>query len=345
MKRNNGLQLARGVACLAVVLGHSGYIASILSEKVAPDWLTGQLPTFGVFLFFALSGYLMGGIAAEGRTTAGKFAWHRFVRIYPAFWATALIAVLLLAVLRLPIPAPDFAYLALLPLNAGGGAYDIPAWTLIYEVVFYVLVCGLILVKASKRTTLIAALVWAVAIFVFHSVGPAYSHVAPGRFIALSSLNLLFIAGAVVALVGARGLDRIPVAALFLGAAGLWRVGTIVDQRSAWKMLGYATSSALTLIAFSRLTPKARLLISIGDASYGIYLIHYIVLSTLLFVGRLRGVMVVSLPVAFAGLALTATALSWAYGALEHSFYRRLTAKRPKQAAVTGPVAPQSFAP
>ncbi len=326
-QRNDGLQFARGLACLGVFLGHAGYYSGVLSQHEAPDWLMGQLPTFGVLLFFVLSGFLMGRIAVAGRTTAGQFAWHRFARIYPSYWIAVLLNVLVLLALNQPVAAPDPTYLLLLPLNFGGTPYEIPAWTLIYESMFYMLVCALIALRAGKRTLLTFCLVWATAIIALDYAELVYfHHVAPGRFIFVSRMNLLFIAGMLLALIGTRWFARVPFAVLLVAAVGLWWVGLKLSPMLVVPHLAFVTSSALTLIAFSQVTWKSRVLVSLGDASYGIYLVHYFVLTALFRLAARAG-LVASLPVAFAGFVVLGLAISWAYGALEFSLYRKVTAK------------------
>ena len=64
----------RGAAMLFVLLGHFGPLGSLWG-------------TFGVELFFVLSGRLMAHILYEKRMPMPLFFWRRFSRIYPALFA------------------------------------------------------------------------------------------------------------------------------------------------------------------------------------------------------------------------------------------------------------------
>ena len=70
----------RAAACLAVVLGHAGYQGF--------TFVLSGLATFGVMLFFALSGFLMAYHYLPERFSLRywvSFLTHRFIRVYPPF--------------------------------------------------------------------------------------------------------------------------------------------------------------------------------------------------------------------------------------------------------------------
>lgn len=134
--RGNGIGFIRLIAASLVVVGHSasfgGYGRSI------PDQLTGgQIPEgrLPVDVFFVLSGYLI----TESWFRLGSvraFAWHRFLRIYPAY----LVCVALTAIALGP------AYLILhLPLVTGVPAGEVNGalWTLPIEAWCYIAVAVL----------------------------------------------------------------------------------------------------------------------------------------------------------------------------------------------------------
>lgn len=92
----------RGMACLFVVLAHITGLLEIPGRQVS-----GFLGSFGVIIFFVLSGFLMSVLyshKAFGFNDAAKYAIARFTRIAPAYW----IAVLFAWVLYMMIP--DFHY-------------------------------------------------------------------------------------------------------------------------------------------------------------------------------------------------------------------------------------------
>jgi len=73
----NNVQALRGFAALLVVLGHTEY---------APPGMR-PLGTFGVDIFFVISGFIMAMIVDRNPE---KFLLRRFVRILPLYWTATL---------------------------------------------------------------------------------------------------------------------------------------------------------------------------------------------------------------------------------------------------------------
>jgi peptidoglycan/LPS O-acetylase OafA/YrhL len=79
--RSSGLNLVRLLLALTAVLSHSIAIGGYGLEARF-HWST--LGTLAVYGFFAISGYLIA--ASADSHSVGRFVWHRFLRIFPAFW-------------------------------------------------------------------------------------------------------------------------------------------------------------------------------------------------------------------------------------------------------------------
>ncbi|GII64374.1 acyltransferase [Sphaerisporangium krabiense] len=141
----------RAIAALCVIGLHVG----IYSGQVASSWLGIGEPgplgpvlsrlTVGVPIFFVLSGLLLyrpyANAALDGRRPprAGRYLWHRALRILPAYWAAALTALLLFGRPWLGEPWPVARTLLLLHIYEKDA---IPAgvpqtWSLATEVAFY----------------------------------------------------------------------------------------------------------------------------------------------------------------------------------------------------------------
>ncbi|WP_062111187.1 acyltransferase family protein, partial [Aureimonas sp. AU40] len=104
---------------------------------------------FGVELFFALSGYVIIGTLARARTPLA-FLFDRATRIYPVLWIGVLTVVLLSLVSGREAPASfagwplllhTLANLAALPNLMPFPLFLAPAWTLSYELCFYLFGC------------------------------------------------------------------------------------------------------------------------------------------------------------------------------------------------------------
>jgi exopolysaccharide production protein ExoZ len=164
-----GIQALRAIAALMVVLVHSIYLwhSRILHEPDAWYWTNGAS---GVDIFFVISGFVMtismGGMS-KFENPAGVFLWRRITRIVPLYWlATTLKVVLIVAVpaaalhpgLRLSNVVGSYLFIP--TLNADGLPLPVivQGWTLNFEMFFYVVFAGSLLVRHSPTRLLIPVL-------------------------------------------------------------------------------------------------------------------------------------------------------------------------------------------
>lgn len=167
LKRLYSLDALRGVAALSVVFWHWQHFYAITGSWQAVwhredqpfFWLLKPLYLEGwaaVDLFFALSGFVFFWLYAaairEGKAGAGKFALLRFSRLYPLFFLTLMLALVLQTVFHgatgkyFIFPADDWWRFATnllvlqqwLPPNTDQ-FFNGPAWTVSIEAVLYVL--------------------------------------------------------------------------------------------------------------------------------------------------------------------------------------------------------------
>jgi peptidoglycan/LPS O-acetylase OafA/YrhL len=94
----NAFNFLRLVLALFVIVAHSFPLGGF-----GPDWpvygLTGgryPLGTLAVGMFFLLSGFLISR-SASGELSVGRFLWHRFLRIFPGYWACLLVTAVVVA--------------------------------------------------------------------------------------------------------------------------------------------------------------------------------------------------------------------------------------------------------
>lgn len=303
--RNLLLDLLRGLAAIAVVALHIGDMVSV---RLVPG---GYL---AVDFFFVLSGYVIAR-AYDGRLagtmTSGRFIGMRLVRLYPLFFAGALLGLfktlaqtylharfslegghLALAAisnfLMLPYLLP---YPSIFPLNA-------PAWSLSLELLVNVLYAWLLFRMRTLPLVLIA-LVAAAAIvagpFAYGTdriIGGSIAHELP---FGLARVFFGFPVGMLIArLPGAAMRRRSALVGTFLailvlsclvlplsGTAGLIRdlafvlaIGPIVVWLGAQFEVPQRWSRAAAFL---------------GDLSYPLYITHYPILLGVTLVGVRRG--------------------------------------------------------
>ena len=272
------IQALRAFAATSVVLSHSGRMLWTQRDEAAFHVaFNDHLGTFGVVIFFAVSGFLMSRLARS--TDAGTFLVHRIVRIYPAF--------LLVAALWLPLRPlfggsgrPDWLALSLAPV----GLRDYPLgveWTLVYETSFYVLVY---LVAASGQVGKLEALAVAWLALLAAAALSGAPLVAAEPFprlhaVFLKDANVAFAAGLLLP----RFVDRVPRPDWLLGLGILLALLVVggEGQPLRWLMVPPALLILVGLLRVPQLDERSLLggaVVRVGDWSYVLYLVHMPVL-------------------------------------------------------------------
>jgi peptidoglycan/LPS O-acetylase OafA/YrhL len=295
MQRFQSLQAFRGVAALAVVVFHT---AVFYRERTGISLMKGAYPgCSGVDFFFVLSGFIIynSHVRDFGRPARlPDFLFRRFIRVYPLFFLLSSLMLLLYAFhlghfskLRTDVIVKSFF---LFPQTPGVRPLLNPSWTLCYEMLFYALFGVFILVNRRQRLSLLAAMVLLTGI---NCVAPV-----PGpywlKLWLLSPYNLEFLAGCVAS----RLSKNYEVAwALPLGASVLllnWiyasvKPGPIGDAAPVHMVLYFGVPYFLIVMGAASAERRRdyripALLTVLGDASYSIYLVHFLVATALMSV-------------------------------------------------------------
>lgn len=275
------LDALRGLAALAVVLFHYTTRYDQLfghAEAIAAHAPWGG---FGVDLFFMLSGFVI-LMTLERTANSWKFAWGRFSRLYPTYWAAAALTFIVVAICGLPGQEVRFDQAlvnvtmvqSLMKVPHIDGAY----WSLQAELFFYVNMLLLYRLGAFRRPA--ATVVCWVAV-----AGGAYllqSYTTTAWPLAASILNKIATIGS---------LRFIPLFGMGMLLYDAQRAGKY--SNSCW--LGFASCLvfiwyrdgvatllidlslvALLWLAVSRRLPAlaAAPLVWLGAISYSLYLTH-----------------------------------------------------------------------
>ncbi|AJY46976.1 acyltransferase family protein [Martelella endophytica] len=307
MKKNiESVQVLRGLAALAVVCYHT-YI--ILMEPQYGSHVVFQgfakYGFLGVSFFFVLSGFII--YLAHDKdlgvpSSVPTYIYKRAARVYPAYWVYLTLFLLAAAV---GIGYPDFSWhpinlissYILFPLD--GGAISLPlkvAWTLVYEVRFYLLFIVLLL---FGRRALWGFVGWAGVIIVGYFAGWFLP------FDLLSLWNLYFLMG----MLGFVLLKHIPErlgAVVFMAGMLLFvlyavlgseiiRIANLSEERFSY--LHFILGPSFWCIIIGAILIERRyalrypsLLRFFGDASYSVYLVHSAVISVLTQISMKFGV-------------------------------------------------------
>ncbi len=142
---NYSLHGLRGFAALMVYIAHScnGFREHICNGCGADPYLLHiyYLGTYGVEVFFFLSGYVI--VSASLKSSTSNFIKHRFWRIFPLFFFITFLYFVLNHFIQKAPEKDDFGFFLLniffvnLFLNTPG--YSPNTWSITYEVWFYIL--------------------------------------------------------------------------------------------------------------------------------------------------------------------------------------------------------------
>lgn len=278
MKRKiNNIQVLRAFAAVAVVIFHTEYS------------LFGLRPfgSFGVEVFFVISGFIMAGICETNRDA---FFLRRLVRILPPYWAATLLlfvfACFYPALLKATHPSliELIKSLLFIPYIKSNGLLRpllFVGWSLNYEMFFYVVLALCIWIMPRRPTLLAACVIVAITLGCHPFTGRNLYATFYGSFVQfdfvlgmiafylcraipapaaqrLRSLTLLCMLGSMVYLIWYQGMATmtpLATAITYTGMSFLMVTSADLTSKGGWDT-------------------DIRWIVLIGDASYILYLIH-----------------------------------------------------------------------
>ena len=296
------LNLVRVVLAFLVLGYHAG--GTIALDKYFSISAFDQLLGFAgnrVAFFFVLSGFVMK--LAYGKyigqiDKCRPYLWRRFVRVFPTYWAV--LAMVIVASMFLPngmaaVPGDLESILKMLllipqPETAGGpnGApLLIVAWTLHYELVFYLVLAAWIASRALGGAISL--------LFVINAADCAASSCGSYRQF-LSGLPMAYFVVGVAAAWAFRRLPALrmsmpmPMPIMWLALAGYVGIalapqlssGHVVLQHSELISVGLAAVILVCLVNAEEARPQrsgSRWVQRLSDASYAMYLLHFPIIS------------------------------------------------------------------
>jgi peptidoglycan/LPS O-acetylase OafA/YrhL len=293
-KRNkiDGLQSLRAVAAIFVMVFHG---TQMIEKQLGYSFLNNFFMAgfSGVDIFFVLSGFIILYTSYKANYSIAGFLKKRFIRIYPIYWVVSFL--LVLAFLFAPDPGQSYktnlsfilSSFSLFPQEK----YIVGiAWTLSYEVIFYLVFAFTYL--RNPKLLLYTFIVWISIILITDML-----HLKTGVYAVDALLNPIiinFALGCLVAHLYIRYAQfvqwrQVLATGLFLFALS-WVVYYIIvkDDPVAFTapisrvyLFGLPSAFIIFGIAYSN-SFNNKVMVYLGDASYSLYLIHGTVLSMIL---------------------------------------------------------------
>jgi exopolysaccharide production protein ExoZ len=275
MPRVNNLQVLRALAATGVAFVHVGQYLHFHA-----------VGSFGVDVFFVISGFVMAQICESGRTE--HFLLRRIMRIVPFYWAMTL----LLFVLAMTAPgfvretranpADLIRSLLFIPFRKATGQLQpllFLGWSLNYEMYFYCVLAACLRLWPRRAVPLAIAIIVAIMCVcgAFHSVFAEFY----GNFMVLEFCAgcLVFYAYRAVPALAARGWRYALCAMAVASAVAVLRPEVSLIYPAGTRALNFGIPAACLVAAFVGLSrggldSTSWWLVLVGDASYALYLIH-----------------------------------------------------------------------
>jgi len=291
------IQDLRALAALGIVVAHARVWQQFNFDGKAIIGIWANIAQAGPDLFFIISGFIL--MNSVGHPLVGwqgvrRFLTRRFLRIYPTYWAVG-IPVLLIwywnpswwnpYLVKDPHSLVDSIVSSIFLMPQKHTPILVVAWTLIYEVYFYLVVSFIFLFDTRGR--LMAVGIWSL-IIVLLNLFP-FHHEKPYWHVITSPLSLEFITGMLLAAAYRVELprlrSRVAIAACALAVLLIfWATMSFTEmsyfyEHQCWRVFCFGPPLAL-IVAMSlwmekqgRWTALGKLSF-IGDRSYSLYLLH-----------------------------------------------------------------------
>ncbi|MBO9580342.1 MAG: acyltransferase [Sphingobium sp.] len=282
----HSLQVMRAVAAFMVALYHAHLV---LIERHLATASEAEMYVFafgraGVHMFFVLSGFIMVMTTNESRYSFKDFIARRFGRIYPIYWISVLLLLATAAAFGQPF-AVSFTHSigALLLLPADAPRFIGAAWTLSFEVYFYICF-GLAMMLGLTRGLMILAAFFLCCV----AVGTLIDNQGPLLNQMTSVLLLEFLGGTAIGWLAVRGKLPERWGAAITGAAILLFMLVLAigydKTREAFSFGAPSLLLVLGLVCWERHAgshPLLQRIGKLGDSSYALYLNHEAVILAL----------------------------------------------------------------
>jgi exopolysaccharide production protein ExoZ len=248
----------------------------------------------GVDVFFVISGFVMWATTSEEPIGSREFLRRRAVRIVPPYWALTLLAVGLASAwpeifqdVRLGGAHLVLSLLFIPHLDPANEAFPVlkPGWTLGYEAAFYLIFAAGLMIARRRRMLVVGV---ALAVLAFAGMFSNAWSVLLANF-----LMLEFLAGMLLAKVWREGLLGTALQGwglMAVAVAALAGLQALHYDDYNWRPLFWGIPAAILVTgALTAETagalPRVEPLKWLGDASYSIYLTHFLAFQALVRLG------------------------------------------------------------
>ena len=288
------IQYLRGIASLLVVLSHIAW-KNIQAGGSTMHWWH-EAGTFGVDIFFIISGYIMVYITQNMHQkpyNVRTFLKKRFVRIIPLYWFYTLVALVIFILLPERVNSAGgntdvIKSFFLLPLASNENYLVGVGWTLHYEFLFYILFSfGLLFNRTLGNIAVASAILFSVLYsifmpmegmgYIFHTfLNDIFIEFALGIFLYFFLLKIKHINRTISLLSIAIGV----ISFFYLHMGGSFTGVHHIDTGTSAFLICFGVIS----LEYFWKKRECKLLTMLGNASYSIYLLHPFILVAVVMI-------------------------------------------------------------
>lgn len=292
-----GWDLLRGLCALTVALYHLLYWLD-LAELPA-------LGTYGVYLFFVLSGaslaYNYGAERVRSAGAVGRFLLARWLRLAPLYLLLCGVYIAMLAAHNGPMPLERVARYLALNASFAFGAWDpsvnallIGGWSLGIEFMYYLAfpLIAQLLPRRALRAAVFVALVGVQFAWIRHTLGSLGWEKGVVAYHQVPAFAAYFFGGCIIGALRRASDRQWPFAAGLAAWAGMGvLLMVLMPENAGDELLGlrgavlFAACFAVVHVSGQARVPAAAkpLAAWLGDITYGCYLLHPILIWTVLW--------------------------------------------------------------
>ncbi|NCF20834.1 MAG: acyltransferase family protein [Haliea sp.] len=286
----NNIQALRFYAAFAVVLYHSRKLFMELGLQGDTFLYWAKFGNFGVDVFFVISGYVMWYTTREAGRDAGTaldFLRRRLFRIYLGYWPFYILAAAVTLLIGERDPGNIYWLESFFLLNPTIRHQVLGvAWTLSYELYFYLMFTVLILLPLARARQ--ALVVLCLVVVVLNLLQPTHTF-EYGFFI--SPFLIEFFAGSLLAayLVENRSRWLLLLCLAMVVVMVAWAV--TLPRFHMNRIQGFGVAAIFIVLAGvvaenARIYVASRFWVFLGNCSYSIYLGHFVLLWIYLYLLR-----------------------------------------------------------
>jgi peptidoglycan/LPS O-acetylase OafA/YrhL len=343
------IQVLRGVAAVLVVLFHATQFFTSLYQ-IAPFWGFFLFGFSGVDIFFVLSGFIIFMIHFPDIGKPQRYLSYiikRFIRIYPIYWIT--LAILSCWLLFTDSISIQDVYENISLLYSPKIWVNPVCWTMTFEVLFYIIFSFLILNRILGSVLIFCWMIIVVAPNLFDLKFSFFLFI-----LVFHKYTILFMIGLIVSYTVMQLRQFSPMIRNKLGniaclcgfiafsVTSFYCVKYSIPSDELIILLGYGFASGCFMICalsdtFEAFFRKQNLLKSLGDASYSIYLLHYIFLSVVVSYLKLHTSMseAFTVTLAFVAVCVLTVIVGWLfYMTVEHPLLKFIRTLRVLKVAI-----------